>query len=128
MKPEPAIEFIITNRTQRFAVTVNIFDTRRQMLKHLYPDEKVKTAEAFCCGHREHLPPGMHAAVYFNRADLCEETVAHEMVHAALCVLARKGVRSIECNAEFSVAHEERFARAVDSLVAGFRDGYAKHV
>lgn len=124
--PTPSHRFIIHSDKRRFSVEVRVFQTLKHMIA-AGPLEKNKNALAYTCGHREHMPPGIHAIVYFHQKDISPQTVAHEMVHAALCVLARKGVKSIPVTLDDAPSTEERLASITDFLVEGFNKGIKRY-
>lgn len=114
-------------------VECRIYDRHADMMRAIREDNArggesgvSRNTAAFCCAFRSVVPSSRVAIVYFCKRHISIGVVAHEFSHVAFSLLARRGVKRVECTTEHAPIEEEVHATVLGDLVDGFYKLYAK--
>lgn len=75
---------------------------------------------AFCSTHKDAMPKGRFAIIYFCERHMTAGLVAHELLHASLALLSRRRIKSIKCVTNCAAKDEETLCYLVGSLTDAF--------
>lgn len=122
MNKDPIVG-VIYPPNSRLKVECRIYPSQREMLRasRRHPSRSFSIGNntmAFC--QTDSNPPEYLAIVVFSRTHLSPGTIAHEFVHAALALMARRKISSIPCTTKEAVPVEEDLCHIVDTLVDRF--------
>lgn len=106
-----------------YQARVIMFKYAKKLIGNTYPN-LTKNTVAYAEGTIRLIPKGHLAVVFFNRNGLSYGTIAHEMDHVANCLLARRGVKTIECSLDMATDGEEQHADILEELVDSFHKKY----
>lgn len=120
------ITLLLSVEGSRLRTECRIYENRKQMLKAArahtrgeYPNLG-KDTMAYCEGTLHLTPSNRFAVVFLNRKDISLGIVAHELDHAANCLMYRRGVRSIPCSIDMASDVEEQHCYLLGELLDGF--------
>lgn len=125
MKPAPQV-ILLGMRGTSLKVECRVYQSQREMLvaaRSFGPGVGNDTA-ALCEGDPALMPRGRVAIVFFCRTHLTKGVVAHEMTHASLCLMARRGKKRLDIHVSENSDAEEGHADTVGNLVDEFHKKY----
>lgn len=113
---------VIYPKGSRLKVECRIYESQREMLrdarKRPHSFSIANDTQALC--DTDFIPKGHLARVFFCRTHISRGVIAHEMLHAAFGLLARRRVKSIDCTTKAASKDEEDLCYVMDSLVDRF--------
>lgn len=113
--------FTIRARGSRLKVQVHVYESHRAMLVAARKNGSISDdTAAFCEGDPSAIPRGHFAVIFFCRPHLTHGIVAHEMDHAAYCLMARRGIKVVKFHSDKPTPEEEMHATITGDLVDEF--------
>lgn len=118
--------FTVGVKGTRLKAEVRVYKSQRSMLAAARQSVGSigNDTAAFCEGTPSLVGKNRFAIIYFCRTHLTKGVVAHEMSHAAFCLLARRKILCVPCDAAENTNEEEMHAGIVGDLVDDFHRQY----
>lgn len=120
--------FILSVSGARLKAEVRIYPTHRGMLSAIRKDYAkgkmsgvANDTVGYCSTYEDILPHTRFAIVYLCEKHLTPGIVAHELLHAALALMARRRRPAVACSAKDAAPGEEELCDIVEQLVDGLR-------
>lgn len=118
--------FTVGARGTKLKVECRVYKSQRAMLvaaRQLGVGIGNDTA-AVCEGSPSIVPKGKFAIIFFCKPHITKGVVAHEMDHAAFCLLSRRKKKTVDFIIDGATDAEETHATIVGDLVDAFHKAY----
>jgi len=128
--PAKPITFTLSIRGTALLTECRVYENRTQMrlaakkfVRGMYSNVTRDTM-AYCEGTPSLLPKNRLAVIFLNRRDMTLGMVAHELDHAANCLMARRGMRLLPISIDEATPEEEMHCSILEDLLNAFHSKY----